>query len=69
MTVGLTVRELAQRTGWPAFVLRTVFMELAEDGLVEGDGERWRLTPAAEREFGAALRGMWSMTRDEAEAA
>ena len=70
-SLGVTARELARRTGWPTVMLRRILEEMAGEGLVECDGDRWRLTAAAEHEYGEAFRHLWPVTEtdDAAEAA
>lgn len=59
----LTVAEVAARTGVPPAAVRELVEEDARRGVVErAERDGWRLTPAAERRYGAALRnlGRWS---------
>ena len=63
----LTARQIARRTGHSTMVIRQVLELMAEEHLVEQEGDGWRLTPETEREFGSVFRGFWGF--EEAEAA
>lgn len=54
--LGLTIADLAERTGLPARLLSRILTELVVDGLLENLDGRYRLTLAADKSLGAALR-------------
>jgi DNA-binding IclR family transcriptional regulator len=59
----MMARQLARRTGRATMLVRLLLEETQQEGLVERDGEGWRLSADAEREHGPALRMLWPMTQ------
>jgi hypothetical protein len=54
----VTTHELAARVGVTPEVMRELLEESRDAGVVEPSPAGWRLSPAAERDFGAALRAL-----------
>src|SRR5205823_5657555 len=54
----LSAVELADRLHAPRHFVKTLLGDLEADGIVQREGELWRLSLAAEATLGAALRGL-----------
>jgi uncharacterized protein with von Willebrand factor type A (vWA) domain len=64
VTGGRSLGDVARSTGIRPSLLRELFREDEQRGIVEQTAGGWRLTPAASRRFGRALRDLAPITEE-----